>query len=87
MTNDDPQTRSELEAEGIPDLVDATADEGIMAPRDDPVAAEDFGVTPAEDRLDEPSLWKIRAGEFGGDHGGQHHPGISAGRHVHVGIG
>ena len=61
-TDNVPDVHSELEAEGIPDIDSPppntmeTGDtgEGLMAPRDYPVAATDFGVTADEARLQEP---------------------------------
>ncbi|MGH9154234.1 MAG: DUF5709 domain-containing protein [Acidimicrobiales bacterium] len=57
-----PEPVSDLEKEGIPDLEGAYPGEaatglswdGVVAPGDAPRAAEDFGTTAAEERLDEP---------------------------------
>lgn len=57
-----PEPVSDLEKEGIPDLEGAFPGEaatgltwdGVVAPGDEPKAAEDFGVTAAEQRRDEP---------------------------------
>lgn len=57
-----PEPVSDLEKEGIPDLEGAFPGEaatglswdGVVAPGDAPKAAEDFGTTVAEERLDEP---------------------------------
>lgn len=64
MTDRDrpPEPVSDLEKEGIPDVEGAFPGEaatglswdGIVAPGDAPKAAEDFGTTAAEERLDEP---------------------------------
>lgn len=64
MTDRDhaPEPVSDLEKEGIPDLEGAFPGEaaaglswdGVVAPGDEPTAAEDFGTTTAEGRLDEP---------------------------------
>jgi hypothetical protein len=44
----------DLEAEGIPPLEDTVnQDEGLMAPRDYPVAVDDYGVTANEQRTPE----------------------------------
>ena len=44
-----------MDAEGIPDLeTPINQDEGLIPPRDHPQAVEEFGVTAAEERADEP---------------------------------
>lgn len=44
-----------LDREGIPDLeTPINQDEGLVAPGDQPIAADDFGVTPREERAEEP---------------------------------
>lgn len=56
-----PEPGSELDAEGIPDHLgplpskDATGDgqEGLVPPRDQPIAADDFGTTAAEQHAGE----------------------------------
>ena len=54
MTNADHAHDDDLESEGIPALDDAAnADEGIMSPRDYPVAVDEYGVTAAEQRTPE----------------------------------
>lgn len=45
----------ELDEEGIPDLeTPINEDEGMIPPRDHPQAVEEFGITAAEERMDEP---------------------------------
>ena len=45
----------ELESEGIPPLEDAiNEDEGMVPPRDHPIAVDDYGVTAQEQRVPEP---------------------------------
>lgn len=45
----------DLDEEGIPDLeTPVNEDEGLIPPRDYPQGVEDFGLTPAEERMDEP---------------------------------
>lgn len=56
-----PEPASEMEDEGIPDMDDtlaskeATGDaqEGLIVPRDHPIAADDFGTTAAEESAGE----------------------------------
>ncbi|HVF74234.1 MAG TPA: DUF5709 domain-containing protein [Acidimicrobiales bacterium] len=63
MSNDD----LDLEAEGIPAIEDAPPGleddynqfEGMMPPRDHPVAAEEFGITAEEERLQEPLAERV----------------------------
>lgn len=44
-----------LDREGIPDLeTPINQDEGLVAPGDQPIAADEFGVTAREDRAEEP---------------------------------
>jgi hypothetical protein len=44
-----------LDREGIPDLeTPVNQDEGIIPPGDQPIAADEFGVTAREERADEP---------------------------------
>ena len=44
-----------MDAEGIPDLeTPVNQDEGLIPPRDHPQAVEEFGITAAEERADEP---------------------------------
>lgn len=53
---------SDIEAEGIPPLDDAPPGlddeynqiEGMMPPREEPVGADEFGITPEEERQQEP---------------------------------
>jgi hypothetical protein len=55
MTGMDPNERDDLDEEGIPDLeTPLNEDEGIIPPRDYPQAVEEFGITAAEQRGDEP---------------------------------
>ena len=45
----------ELDEEGIPDLeTPINEDEGMIPPRDHPQGVEEFGITAAEERMDEP---------------------------------
>lgn len=68
---DDGFDPTDLEAEGIPELEDAPPGleddynrvEGMMPPRDHPVAADDWGVTPEEERLGEPFAERVRREE------------------------
>ncbi|PZS23454.1 MAG: hypothetical protein DLM54_01270 [Acidimicrobiales bacterium] len=51
---------ADLDSEGIPVLEEpVNEDEGIMAPRDYPVAADDYGVTAAEQEVDEPLAQRV----------------------------
>jgi hypothetical protein len=51
---------SDMDAEGIPDLEDPiNQDEGLIPPRDHPQAVEEFGITAAEERADEPLADRI----------------------------
>lgn len=44
-----------MDAEGIPDLeTPINEDEGLIPPRDHPQAVDEFGITAAEQRADEP---------------------------------
>ncbi|MBW3669224.1 MAG: hypothetical protein KY443_08430 [Actinobacteria bacterium] len=62
---------NDLEAEGIPAIEDAPPGlddaynqvEGMMPPRDHPVGAEEFGITPEEERMDEPLADRVRREE------------------------
>jgi hypothetical protein len=46
---------SDMDAEGIPELEDPiNQDEGMIPPRDYPQGVEEFGITAAEERADEP---------------------------------
>ena len=50
-----PDDRNLLDAEGIPDIeTPLNDDEGIVPPGDTPIAADEWGVTAAEERIDEP---------------------------------
>jgi len=54
--HDDP----DLDAEGIPDLeTPISDDEGIISPGDTPIAADEWGVTAAQERLDEPIAERV----------------------------
>lgn len=54
--HDDPN----LDAEGIPDLeTPSNDDEGIIPPGDTPIAVDEWGVTAAEERLDEPIAERV----------------------------
>jgi len=45
----------DLDEEGIPDLeTPVNEDEGLIPPRDHPQGVEEFGITAAEERMDEP---------------------------------
>lgn len=72
---------NDLEAEGIPAIEEAPPGmedaynqvEGMMPPRDDPVGAEEFGITREEERMDEPLAERVRREEpetMPGDDGG-----------------
>ncbi len=51
---------ADLDSEGIPVLEEpVNEDEGMMAPRDYPVAADDYGVTATEQRIDEPLAQRV----------------------------
>ena len=56
MAGNRPHDNSQdLDSEGIPDLeTPINQDEGMVAPGDQPVAADEFGVTAREERADEP---------------------------------
>ena len=61
---------NDLEAEGVPDLFESppgqdveTDQEGMMAPGDRPGASVDYGVTPREERVDEPLYQRVRREE------------------------
>lgn len=64
---DDEFSATDLEAEGIPAIEDQPPGleddynqvEGMMPPRDHPVAAEDFGITPEEERMQEPLAERV----------------------------
>jgi hypothetical protein len=65
MREEAPPT--DLEAEGLPELEDQppgidaeSAVEGMMPPRDRPVAATDYGTTAAEQGRDEPLRDRVR---------------------------
>ena|SRR5688500_16433513 len=54
--HDDPK----LDAEGIPDLeTPINDDEGMIPPGDTPIAVDEWGVTAAEERLDEPIAQRV----------------------------
>ena len=54
--HDDPN----LDAEGIPDLeTPINDDEGMIPPGDTPIAVDEWGVTAAEERLDEPIAERV----------------------------
>lgn len=54
-----PHDRS-LDAEGIPDLeTPINDDEGIIPPGDRPIAVDEWGVTAAQERLDEPLSQRV----------------------------
>lgn len=53
-------TDDQLDREGIPDLEPPiNQDEGIIAPGDQPIAADEFGVTAAEARAEEPIAERV----------------------------
>ena len=64
---DDEFSATDLEAEGLPAIEDQPPGleddynqvEGMMPPRDHPVAAEDFGVTAEEERMQEPLAERV----------------------------
>src|SRR4051812_14502627 len=62
---------SDMDAEGIPDLeTPINQDEGLIPPRDHPQAVDEFGVTAAEERADEPLADRINREEPDFDMGG-----------------
>lgn len=71
MRNEPREPVSELEQEGIPDMEGAYPGEAAtgtrwdetVAPGDEPLAAEEFGVTPAEERQDEPLAVRVQREE------------------------
>ena len=64
---DDEFSPTDLEAEGLPAIEDQPPGleddynqvEGMMPPRDYPVAAEDFGITAEEERMQEPLAERV----------------------------
>lgn len=51
---------ADLDSEGIPVLEEpVNEDEGMMPPRDYPVAADDYGVTAADQEVDEPLAQRV----------------------------
>ncbi len=64
---DQPEPIPDLEQEGIPEvegsypgeLASGVSQEGLIAPGDQPLAADEFGVTAAEERLDEPFAMRV----------------------------
>jgi hypothetical protein len=66
-----PDPEPELEAEGIPDLegpleskqITGDGQEGIWPPGDEPKGAEEYGVTAAEQAVDEPLAERVRREE------------------------
>lgn len=64
---DDELSPTDLEAEGLPAIEDQPPGleddynqvEGMMPPRDYPVGVEEFGITPAEERQDEPLAVRV----------------------------
>lgn len=64
-------TSDDFESEGIPAIEDAPPGmeddynqvEGMMAPRDHPVGATEFGITAEEERLQEPLADRVRREE------------------------
>jgi hypothetical protein len=67
MPDQPPETTSDLEQEGIPDLegeypgetATGVSQEGVVVPGDRPLGAEEFGTTAVEGRQDEP--FSVRA--------------------------
>ncbi len=57
---DEVATSRELAAEGIPDHVDPTPDDGFIVPGDEPRAALDYGTTAREAAVDEPLADRVR---------------------------
>jgi hypothetical protein len=81
MTGMDPHHRDDLDEEGIPDLeTPVNEDEGLIPPRDYPQAVEEYGVTAAEQRGDEPLSERVlreepdfgQPGYAADDNGGLH---------------
>jgi hypothetical protein len=61
---DDSETAAAFEAEGIPGLDDEDpAIGGMVPPRDEPLGAEEFGVTQAEERRGETLAERVRREE------------------------
>lgn len=64
---DDDFSPTDLEAEGLPAIEDQPPGleddynqvEGMMPPRDHPVGAEEFGITPEEERMQEPLAERV----------------------------
>jgi hypothetical protein len=64
MAGNDPYGDDELESEGIPDLeTPINEDEGMIPPRTHPQGVDQFGVTAAEERGDEPIAERVRREE------------------------
>lgn len=60
MAGNRPYDDDDLDREGIPDLeTPLNQDEGIVAPGDRPKAADDYGVTAAEQRRGEPIAERV----------------------------
>ncbi len=67
MRDQPPEPVPDLEQEGIPEvegaypgeLATGLSQEGLVAPGDQPLAADEFGVTAAEERLDEPFAMRV----------------------------
>ena len=54
----------EMDEEGIPDLeTPINEDEGMIPPRDHPQGVEEFGITAAEERMDEPIADRVQREE------------------------
>ena len=54
----------EMDEEGIPDLeTPINEDEGLIPPRDYPQGVEEFGITAAEERMDEPIADRVQREE------------------------
>lgn len=61
MAGNDPYGDDDLESEGIPDLeTPINEDEGMIPPRTHPQGVDQFGVTAAEERGDEPLAERVK---------------------------
>ena len=65
MTGNFPNEHARaMDEEGIPDLeTPINQDEGMIPPREHPQGVEEFGITAAEDRADEPIADRVRREE------------------------
>jgi len=61
MAGNDPYGNDELDSEGVPDLeTPLNQDEGMIPPRTHPQGVDQFGVTAAEERGDEPLAERVK---------------------------